>query len=252
MNFKEFQMQLLYESLIEESKNDPMPEITNSKSGTFLAVIGPSASGKTTFISKYVQSINDWKIIDPDKMNYILSSNKHAERNYSSFNPKTSAGFTKLIGSLLSNPKKPNIIFDNTGSNFKRNISYIEQAKALDWNTAMVIVLNQSSKIALNNLQRSVKPIKKTIDASSSTSRALVDTDYILDLLGNFKELMYKYKNSDSIDNMYVVINIDNGKAWKFLKFDTDDTILTISRGVWTPVEDIFNSLDAIESWFLS
>ena len=198
MTFQEYQMQLLYESLIEESKNDPMPEITNSKSGTFLAVIGPSASGKTTFISKYVQSINDWRIIDPDKINYILSSDNHSGRNYSSFNPKSSGAFTKLIGSLLTNPKKPNVIFDNTGSNFKRNIGYIEQAKDLDWNTAMVIVLNQSSKIALNNLQRSVKPIKKTIDSSTSTSRALVDTDYILELLGNFKDLMYKYKNSKS------------------------------------------------------
>jgi predicted kinase len=252
VNEEQVLISILEQEILEWSKNDPIPEVTRSKDGVYLTIIGPPAAGKSTFVNKYVMAVNDWKVIDPDKVNYILSSNKHEDRNYNTHSKIASKSYSQNIKHLFNNPKKPNVVFDNTGNNFTKNLEFIKLAKENGYQTVVVAVLNITSRILINNVKRSQIPIKKDIKGTLTTSRKLIDKDYLDEILKSLGTLVENYKKlhqEDSVlDNFYVVLCLQNPKPkYKFMKFEKDKPYIMYS-GNWVPSNE-FDNLEDIINW---
>jgi len=241
-------LKILENNINEWSKNDPIPEVSRSKNGVYLTMIGPPAAGKSTFINKYVSVVNSWKVIDPDEINYILSSNRAEDREYGKWNSSSSRIYSKYIKNIFNNETKPNVIFDNTGNNFERNMEFINYAKAMGYTTVMICVLNTTNKILQNNIKRAGSYIKKDITGQLRKSRTLIPNDYLESILSKITNLISEYKNLKNLDKFYIVLNTEAG--YKFLRFDEDNKLEINDKGIWIKNESL-DDLEELNNWIM-
>ncbi len=179
--------------ILEFSKNDPIPEITQGgKLGILL--IGAPGIGKSTFAKNYITHKNqNIKVFSTDDVSLTLTKQHDVYRRGSSeLNLKKLFMFIKSGGSF---------IYDTTGVQ-KENVNNVTQAaRDNGYNIIYVHLMGTLDLSIKQNLQRERN----------------VPTDYIkLSYSEQFKNM--KYFSSLNPDNYYVVYNID-GK-YKFMKYD--------------------------------
>ena len=179
--------------ILENSKNDPIPEITQGgKLGIIL--IGAPGIGKSTFAKNYITHKNQRiKIFSTDDVSLTLTKQHDVyRRGASQLNLKKLFMFIKSGGSF---------IYDTTGVQ-KENVSNVTQAARDNGYNVIYVHLMGTLDLSLKqNLQRERN----------------VPEDVIKNIYSEqFKNM--RYFSSLNPDNYYVVYNID-GK-YKFMKYD--------------------------------
>jgi predicted kinase len=177
----------------ENSKNDPIPEITQ-EGKLAIILIGAPGIGKSTFARNYITHKNqNIKIFSTDDVSLTLTKQHDVYRKGSSeLNLKRLFMFIKSSGSF---------IYDTTGVQ-KENVSKVTQtARDNGYNIIYVHLMGTLDLSMKQNLQRERN----------------VPADYIKHAYDEqFKNM--KYFSSLNPDVYYVVYNID-GK-YKFMKYD--------------------------------
>lgn len=206
----------------ENSKNDPIPEITQENK-LAIVLIGAPGIGKSTFAKNYITHKNqNIKIFSTDDVSLTLTKQHDVyRRGASQLNLKKLSMFIKSGGSF---------IYDTTGVK-KENVENItKEARDNGYNIIYIHLVGTLDLSLKQNLQRERN----------------VPEDVIKNIYADqFKNM--KYFSSLNPDTYYVIYNID-GK-YKFMKYDGQKLL---KRKVDRYVENVDNREFSIKDAYLS
>lgn len=209
----------------ENSKNDPLPEITQGgKLGIIL--IGAPGIGKSTFARNYITHKNqNIKIFSTDDVSLTLTKGHNTYRRGSSqLNLKKLSMFIKSGGSF---------IYDTTGVKRENVESVTKEARDNGYNVIYVHLMGTLDLSLKQNLQRERN----------------VPADVIKSIYAE-QFVNMKYFASLKPEQYYVVYNID-GK-YKFMKYD-GNRLLKRKVDKYVPFnEDVDNKEFTIKDAYLS
>jgi predicted kinase len=182
-----------FNTFLENSKNDPLPEITQGgKLG--IVLIGTPGIGKSTFAKNFISHKNqNIKIFSTDDVSLTLTKKHDVYRKGSSeLNLKKLFMFIKSGGSF---------IYDTTGVQRENVENVTNVARDNGYNIIYIHLMGTLDLSLRQNLQRERN----------------VPSDYIKNVYeSQFKNM--KFFSSLNPDSYYVIYNID-GK-YKFMKYD--------------------------------
>lgn len=208
--------------ILENSKNDPIPEITQGgKLG--IVLIGAPGIGKSTFAKNYISHKNqNIKIFSTDDVSLTLTKQHDVYRRGSSeLNLKKLFMFMKSGGSF---------IYDTTGVK-KQNVENVtKEARDNGYN---IIYMHLMGTLDLS--------IKQNLQRERNVPENVIKNIYA----EQFKNM--KYFSSLNPDNYYIIYNID-GK-YKFMKYDGKKLL---KRKVDRYVENVDNREFSIKDVYLS
>jgi len=208
--------------ILENSKNDPIPEITQGgKLG--IVLIGAPGIGKSTFAKNYITHKNqNIKIFSTDDVSLTLTKQHDVYRRGSSeLNIKKLFMFIKSGGSF---------IYDTTGVKKQNVESVTKEARDNGYNIVYVHLVGTLDLSLKQNLQRERN----------------VPEDVIKNIYSEQFTNM-KYFSSLNPDTYYIVYNID-GK-YKFMKYDGQKIL---KRKADRYVENVDNREFSIKDAYLS
>ena len=186
-------MILKFDRFISESKNDPIPELTNDN--LCIMLMGTPGVGKSYFIKNFIQHRKDIKTFSTDDVSLLYTKDPNKYHSGSSdINTKRIITFTKT---------KQSFVYDTTGTQTEQVFKIVKSARD---NNYSVIFIHLVGTLNLS--------LKQNLDRNRN-----VDKDYIQFSYQNQFRNMETYRNINP-DAYYVVYN-KNGK-WKFYKFDNE------------------------------
>jgi len=229
-----------FDFIYEWSKNEPFYDILNQEKKLAIFLFGSPASGKSTFLNKYLaQKIKNFKIFNPDELNIEISKhfkiNQLADLNYispekwlnlkkflkhkfmidiSNFyekqlkygkNNNYNIATDKLLNSWISSYIKTgqNFIYDTSGNDFNKIKTYVEKAKENGYKIIFIKIRKELYSTIIRNMKRD-----RSVDLIYQLN------SYLKTQSNNklFKEL--------EPDLFYIVFNNDN--KYKFYKISNN------------------------------
>ena len=117
---------LLEQILVEVSKNDPIPEITRVKDHLAIIVVGPPASGKSTFVNNFIMPRgHSIKSFNPDDTYTLITGDPTRSKNIPGVDD---VGLTsKYLESYIKSGN--NFVYDSTGNTVPRIQGIIKLAR---------------------------------------------------------------------------------------------------------------------------
>jgi predicted kinase len=137
----------LIESIIEEGKT-AIPEIEELKGRVGIFLLGPPASGKSTFVNHYILPRNNtFKIINPDDISVIRKHWTDAQELENNDMVDKSTGWIKdskklhYLEAVQAIKKGRNFILDTTGNDINGIMNYINLASQNDYKIIMIHIM---------------------------------------------------------------------------------------------------------------
>lgn len=190
---------LLEQILVEVSKNDPIPEITRMKDHLAIIVVGPPASGKSTFVNNFIMPRNpDIKSFNPDDVYSLITGDPTRSKNIPGVDD---VGLTsKYLESYIRSGK--NFVYDSTGNTVPRIQGIINLARE---NNYIVIICHLFAP--------------KHIGSARNQQRIRhVDEDYLEIVYKTNQKIISKIYSESKPDNYYIVLSFEN--KYKFYKYE--------------------------------
>lgn len=174
----------ILETLLEYSKNDPVPEITREKNKLAIFLIGGPGSGKSTFYKNFILSRNsDIKYINSDDISTLYTKD---EKEYYSKTKSITYGFTKNFMNTNNS-----FVLDCTGKNMA------------DVSTVIHYAATKKYKIIFIHMLAS---LNKSIEGNMSRNRN-VPEDILKDAYAVTQKLIIFYEQFNP-DKYYLVVNL--------------------------------------------
>lgn len=240
IKFKDLLNELI---LLEVSKNDPIPELTRKMSNMAIFLIGPPASGKSTFFANFIRpKQKQIKRFSTDKISDIRRRNdpEYQHKKKGSYIEGSSAFNLNYLEQFIENSNNANFVWDTTGKD-PRDLRPIYDSVREHGYEVIFIHLLIPAKTALQRVKKRNKAaeqpktdtgyvrksytgIPKTNTPFKSPSKDKIEmaTKYgeivgeILSTAGAQKIItVYSKWNPD---NYYLVV--DGGKRRMFMKYD--------------------------------
>lgn len=189
--------------LNEYSKNDPIPEIARYPKNLAIFIIGPPASGKSTFYKEYVHRLQpNIKMFDPDFVSYAYTKSWDKRRN----------GATELTHKSLMYYVKSgqNFAYVTTGgapgSVTSKYIQHVHKlATIVGYHSIFIHLLSSKALGTKRNHDR----IKK---GENYADDMYLDVQY-----NNTQSLIKFYSKLDDVLNYYIVVSLNN--KYQFFKY---------------------------------
>lgn len=203
-----FNDQMLLQNINEWSKNEPIPELRDKN--LFVILLGSPGSGKSYFTKNFLNKYNDFKVFDPDSINFkrnLHGINPEKEKlspkdanKHISFN--TGLVYQYLKNALTTKDNKEAFVYDTTGSNINniKEVSFL--AKELGY-TVVIILIHRDLETAKSS----------TISRQKIEGRE-VDLNYLEEVYDKLRKNWKLY--SEFTDSYYIVDSYDN--AYHFWK----------------------------------
>lgn len=188
------------ELLLEWSKNDPIPEVTRMNKGLAIIMIGPPASGKSTFINNFIEPRNRGIIsFSSDNIRKLLAKgDENITPMHHSINGKDSALTKRRMLTYMQS--LGNFVYDFTGNNYQWVAHIMPQLRELGYTVIFIHLL---------------VPLEKALQQNASRLRNTPE-DFLRYTYEVTQKMMPVYADLKP-DNYYVVINSDNREI--FYKF---------------------------------
>lgn len=186
-------------SLLEYSKNDPIPEVNRQDKNLAIFLLGPPGSGKGTFYREFIlPKQRNIRTFNADDISNLRTNDPLA------YAPGSSELSKKYVSYFVQTGQ--NFVYDLTGNTFNLVKPVYDLARENGYNVIFIHLLIPVQKAKRRISQRNL-----------ARTQPKVDMKYLQKSYKSAQRLISQYAKLNP-DNYYVIVNTDD--EYQFMRYD--------------------------------